>query len=168
MSMKEYPLSAPIAFLIDEEVAAYILLKVTQEDGTTPDAISELLKTPGAFQAAAKNLSSLLNKNDYFDIRDAEEAIEEDVNVVYASAFDGTADASLDLKDWPHSWDRSFSDDYIVFMEPMKSPSYFSTAYENIEAIIQEFRERLEPYGNFPEDFDWSSKLCSISGTYYC
>ena len=60
---------------------------------------------------------------------------------------------------------KSFNYDSIAYVPLDKYPSLFEKAYNNMEEIVEEFQSKLGEY--LPEDFDYRSKICHISGTYY-
>ena len=60
---------------------------------------------------------------------------------------------------------ESYSGDQIFYV-PMRSYStLFKPAYENMEALIAEFKEKLGEY--LPEDFDYRANIRHIVGTYF-
>ena len=63
----------------------------------------------------------------------------------------------------------SDSEDYrneIISYVPVSNfPTLFEKAYENIDEIIDEFKEKLGDY--LPDGFDYRGKIRHISGTYF-
>lgn len=166
MPMKNYPLVAPLAFLIDAEVTAYLVLKQDQGGNDVPDEVQELLDA-GKFGEAAKNKDEVLADNCYFEVVGAREVLSSfDVEHICHSSFDGAV-CHLDRKLNETGVTESYSDDYIVFIEPKHPASLFHAPYENIDEVLSEFKESLCPLGDFPPDFDWAGKLVSISGIYF-
>lgn len=62
-------------------------------------------------------------------------------------------------------WDNSeFFDSDTVYYVPMKKyPQLFGTAYNNMNEVVEEFKERLGEY--LPEDFNYRSHIKHIVGT---
>ena len=60
---------------------------------------------------------------------------------------------------------RVYTCEDIVYVPTSKYPTLFKRAYNNTEEIVEEFKSKLCEY--LPEDFDYRSKICHISGTYY-
>lgn len=66
------------------------------------------------------------------------------------------------------SWyDDSRSYDYeLIAYIPLKNyPTLFKQAYKNMDEIVEEMKSKIGEY--LPEDFDYRSRICHISGTYY-
>lgn len=64
---------------------------------------------------------------------------------------------------WGNS--ESYSYDVIVYVQASCYPTLFKKAYNNMDELIDEFKGKLGQY--LPEDFDYKSRICHISGTYY-
>lgn len=83
----------------------------------------------------------------------------------YISGFTGEAQTIND--DGYVGWGSesvSFSDESIAYV-PLKYPTLFKKAYDNMEEIIDELKSQLGKY--LPEDFDYRSRICHICGTYF-
>ena len=66
------------------------------------------------------------------------------------------------------SWyDDSRSYDYepIAYIPLRNYPTLFKQAYNNMDEIVEEMKSKIGEY--LPEDFDYRSRICHISGTYY-
>ena len=80
--------------------------------------------------------------------------------------FNGEAHELSD--DGMFSWyDDSHSYDYepIAYMPLKNYPTLFKQAYNNMDEIVKEMKSKIGEY--LPEDFDYRSRICHISGTYY-
>lgn len=167
MSMHDYPLTAPVAFLIDHEVAAYIMLNQDQTNDCVPDGVKKILDADD-FAAAIKRYDRALRDEQYFNIEDAHEVLESyDVDHIYASGFDGSTTALDRSLQEIADKGEDFSDDFIAYLEPMYQASLFNAPYKGIEDLLLEFKNKLAPVGAFPSDFDWASKLVKVEGTYF-
>lgn len=60
---------------------------------------------------------------------------------------------------------KTYSNDSINYVPISRFPTLFKKAYNNMEEIIDEFKTKLGMY--LTEDFDYRSRICHISGTYY-
>lgn len=58
-----------------------------------------------------------------------------------------------------------YNNDELCYIPLSKYPTLFKRAYNNIEEIVDEFKEKLGKY--LTEDFDYRSNICHICGTYY-
>lgn len=164
MSMRDYPVTVPVAFLVDAEVSAYLMVKRDKENDYVPDDVQKILDA-GNFVEDVKNKNKVLEAALYFNVEDAEEILSEfEVEHVFYSNFDGEVN-NLDRQLNETGVSKNCSEDYIVFIEPRYLPSLFHAPYKSIDEVLSEFKEALRPLGDFPPDFDWASKLVSISGT---
>lgn len=66
------------------------------------------------------------------------------------------------------SWDISitYSCDEVYYVPFNKYPSLFQAPYNNIDEIVQEFKEKLGEY--MPENYDYRANLYHIIGTVWC
>lgn len=80
--------------------------------------------------------------------------------------FNGAAQALDD--DGMFSWyadDHSYDFEPIAYIPLRNYPTLFKKAYNNMDEIVEEFKKKIGEY--LPEDFDYRSRICHISGTYY-
>lgn len=61
--------------------------------------------------------------------------------------------------------DESYSSDQIFYINVSSYPTLFKPAYESMDAVIAEFKEKVGKY--LPEDFDYRSNIRHIVGTYF-
>lgn len=87
-------------------------------------------------------------------------------HVDYMSEFTGEAIAIRDTGEpmWgvPH---QVYSYDTCWYAPARKQTRMFGAAYENMDELIAEFRDRLGEY--LPVDFDYRKNLCLVCGTYF-
>ena len=107
----------------------------------------------------------------YDDFDDMEEdeygdALYDDGICEYIGDFTGEAELILDdsLDNWIRSGE-SYSGDQIYYIPVNSYPTLFKPAYENMDALIAEFKEKVGEY--LPEDFDYRSNIRHIVGTYF-
>lgn len=60
---------------------------------------------------------------------------------------------------------ESYSSDQIFYINVSSHPTLFKPAYESMDAVIAEFKEKVGKY--LPEDFDYRSNIRHIVGTYF-
>ena len=60
---------------------------------------------------------------------------------------------------------ESYSSDQIFYIHVSSYPTLFKPAYENMDAMIAEFKGKVGKY--LPEDFDYRSNIRHIVGTYF-
>ena len=85
--------------------------------------------------------------------------------VEYISSFTGESIVINDLGESVWCSGESYGDDVIYFVPTRRISMLFRAAYRDMNELVAEFKERLGEY--LPDDFDYRSKLCHISGTYY-
>ncbi len=81
---------------------------------------------------------------------------------------DFTGEASLLLDDGSNDWIRNgemYDGDRIYYIQVSSYPTIFKAAYENMNALIAEFKEKVGEY--LPEDFDYRANIRHIVGTYF-
>lgn len=168
MSMMTYPLREVGAFLVDELVAAYVLQKDYEKTGEHfSETVKEALEN-GTFYQMAENNAFSLETND-FDCFDPTEAFEvlndviDDIN--HMSEFVGSA-TTLVPERAKRPLDISYSNDCIAYIPASRMPELFSAAYESLDELIDEFKEKIGAY--LPDNFDWAGHICTIDGTYFC
>ena len=105
------------------------------------------------------------------DFEDMEEddygyALYEEGICEYIGDFTGEAGVLLDdgLNDWIRSGEM-YDGDLIYYIPVSSYPTIFKAAYENMNALIAEFKEKVGEY--LPEDFDYRSNVRHIVGTYF-
>lgn len=84
----------------------------------------------------------------------------------YIGDFTGEAGILLDdgLNDWMRNGEM-YDGDRIYYVQVSSYPTIFKAAYENMDALIAEFKEKVGEY--LPEDFDYRSNIRHIVGTYF-
>jgi hypothetical protein len=84
----------------------------------------------------------------------------------YVGEFTGEAQELTDEGTYTWHGNREYYDgDILVYVPLLKYPTLFKKAYNDMDEIIAELKDKLGEY--LPDDFDYRSKLCHISGTYY-
>lgn len=80
--------------------------------------------------------------------------------------FTGEAKPILDdgLNDWTRGGEY-YSYDQLYYIPVGSYPTLFRSAYENMDALIAEFKKKVGKY--LPEDFDYRSNIRHIVGTYF-
>ena len=83
----------------------------------------------------------------------------------YISEFTGEAQ-ELDGQGMYWGGDsKDYSCDVIVYVHATNYPTLFRKAYNNMDELVEEFKEKIGEY--LPEDFDYRSRIRHISGTYF-
>lgn len=85
--------------------------------------------------------------------------------VEYISEFTGE---SMEIDDDGRSvWNtgETYDSDRIYYVSVLKYSTLFKAAYENINELVSEFKERLCEY--LPADFDYRNNVRHIVGSYY-
>lgn len=105
------------------------------------------------------------------DFKDMEEneygdALYEEGICEYIGDFTGEAGILLDdgLNDWIRNGEM-YDGDRIYYIQVSSYPTIFKAAYENMDALIAEFKEKVGEY--LPKDFDYRSNIRHIFGTYF-
>lgn len=178
MSMNTYPLIVKKAFIVDEEVAAYIQRTFDTRMKYLPEEIANMSDAEFA-EAAKKGNITLCNGEPYvdnmcniLDILQQYSCSENDF--FFVNEFDGEVEYCHVRKDGAYMEDgadfdpltRNFEEDYIVCAEPEKNADYFSRSYESEDELIAEYKEHLSEF-NFPENFNWKAHIVDICGTYF-
>ena len=83
----------------------------------------------------------------------------------YIGEFSGEARQLRDtgIIDWDKI--KYYHDCEIVYVPMSCYPTIFKSAYNNMDEIVREFKSKLGKY--LPNDFDYRSRICHISGTYF-
>lgn len=106
---------------------------------------------------------------DYFEDMEEDEygdALYEEGICEYIGDFTGEAGILLDngLNDWISNGEM-YDGDRIYYIQVSSYPTIFKAAYENMDALIAEFKERIGEY--LPEGFDYRANIRHIVGTYF-
>ena len=106
---------------------------------------------------------------DYFEDMEEDEygdALYEKGICEYIGDFTGEAGILLDngLNDWISNGEMYYGDQ-IYYIQVSSYPTIFKAAYENMDALIAEFKVKVGEY--LPNDFDYRANIRHIVGTYY-
>lgn len=106
---------------------------------------------------------------DDLEERDEDEygyALYEDGICEYIGEFTGEAGIIYDdgMNDWLKDGER-YDCDTIYYIPSSSYPTLFKAAYENMDALIEEFKSKVGDY--LPEDFDYRANIRHIVGTYW-
>lgn len=170
MSMNTYPLTENAGFAIDIHTAALIVLMDNIKRDQCSDAVKKLLETETPMAIIYKKLIPDEEFDDYYDAQYAYEILtDDDVDgVVFASEFTGEVtalDQQINLA-FPLPLDEEYQDDFLVYIEPNHMPDYFLRAYDCVNDLLDEYKEKLAPY--LPAEFPIDRNVAKISGTYFC
>ena len=106
--------------------------------------------------------------DDFEDMDEDEygDALYEEGICEYIGDFTGEAGILLDngLNDWISNGEM-YDGDRIYYVQVSSYPTIFKAAYENMDALIAEFKEKVGEY--LPDDFDYRSNIRHIVGTYF-
>ena len=85
--------------------------------------------------------------------------------VEYISEFTGESIEIMDSgrDNWPLS--ENWNDDSIWYVPASNCLCLFAKAYENIDEMAQEFKDKIGEY--LPDDFDYHEHIRHIVGTYF-
>lgn len=158
------PLTEPLAFLVDDEVTAWLLLKQAKMKHTVSDDVQRLLDA-GKFHIAAQEYDPALNNAGLFERNEAAEFLEDygiDIHII--ENFDGSV-TYLDDNLQPRQTECC-TNGYLVLLTPDENPSFFRAAYTGLGDIIAEFQRKLARTGAFPDGFPYYDHLVRIKGTY--
>lgn len=83
----------------------------------------------------------------------------------YQSEFTGEVFGITDsgATDWKN--EKFYRSDTVVYFPLRSYCTLFKAAYRNMDEIINELEDAFGEY--LPEDFDYRSRICRITGTYY-
>lgn len=167
MNMQTYYLSCPLAFLIDEEVAAHINKEVYLRSGMEIPSEVQTLIDSGRFSEAAKDIKNeALNNAGFFDIHMAVENIglqRDDIDCVLVPEFEGWVNR---LSTNGHPIESRKIDDTIAYIEAIESPSPFKAAYKSMQEFVQEIRQTFKGTGFLPDGLKIEEHVVEIHGTY--
>ena len=163
MSMNTYPFKETGAFLVDEEVAAYIILAADRACKMVPAEIEALLNS-GEFAALAKDGKLPC---DYSDTSTALDSFRDlGGEMCFCSEFEGEAHSIFDDE---LDSERSWSTDILCYMPAAREPELFRAVYLDPRELIDEHKNAFDDAGVvLPEDFNWKSHIVYIEGTYCC
>lgn len=106
--------------------------------------------------------------DDFDDMEEDEygEALYDEGICEYISCFTGESTIVTD-DGYDEYWksNERYSGDTIYYISVGLYPTLFKAAYENMDALIAEFRSKLGEY--LPEDFDYRANIRHIVGTYW-
>lgn len=106
--------------------------------------------------------------DDFEDLEEDEygDALYEKGICEYIGDFTGEAGILFDdgMNDWMKNGEM-YNGDRIYYIQVSSYPTIFKAAYENMDALIEEFKEKVGEY--LPEDFDYRSNIRHIVGTYF-
>jgi hypothetical protein len=106
--------------------------------------------------------------DDFEDMEEDEygDALYEEGICEYIGDFTGEAGVLLDngLNDWISNGEM-YDGDRIYYIQVSSYPTIFKAAYENMDALIAEFKEKVGGY--LPDDFNYRANIRHIIGTYY-
>lgn len=125
-----------------------------------------LLMTADMLMSIASKVCDDYNENDYLDDPWAfNDMLYEKGIVDYISEFTGESMEILD--EGQTTWDsgETWQCDNIWYISASNYPSLFKKAYENIDEMVQEFKEKLGEY--LTDDFDYRKQIRHIVGTYF-
>lgn len=60
---------------------------------------------------------------------------------------------------------KEYNNDVIAYIQASKYPTLFRKAYNNMDELVEEFKNKVGEY--LPDDFDYRSRIRHICGTYY-
>lgn len=122
-----------------------------------------LLLTKEMIKAIASKVLDDLEERDEDENGDA---LYEDGICEYIGEFTGEAIYIED--DGEDNWRRSgefYNGDRIYYVNVSEHPTLFKAAYNNMDELIAEFKEKVGDY--LPEDFNYRAHIRHIVGTYF-
>jgi hypothetical protein len=125
-----------------------------------------LLITREMLKIVASNVCDDYTDDDYEDDEFAfNEVLYDEGFVEYIGSFTGEAIAINENGEniWGDS--ESYDDDYIYYVPTTTVSTLFKVAYNNVDELIEEFKEKIGEY--LPDDFDYRKYIRHISGTYF-
>ena len=85
--------------------------------------------------------------------------------VEYISEFIGEAICVRDDGTDDYRNSKTYDSDTVYYIPVSKISTLFKAAYNNIDEMIEEFKDRVGKY--LPDDFNYRPYVCHIVGTYY-
>lgn len=161
------PIYEPAAFVIDESTAAWIIRRHwLDSDKDIPEDLLERISDETEFAETIKNLDTHLVAYGSFSVFSAYEILLDDG--IFAVLCDGFTGSVSPIYDPSMTIDQTVSveyeDDRIALIISEKKPGLFYAAYDNLEELTEEFRNKLRSY--FPADFDYKNHIASVTGIY--
>lgn len=101
-------------------------------------------------------------ENDMYSII---EDVVDKLGIEYISSFTGETYQLLDDGDIDWADSGFFNDDMIYYIHVSKYPNIFEKAYESMDELLAEFKEKIGKY--LPSDFDFRGHTKHIVGTYF-
>ena len=83
----------------------------------------------------------------------------------YISDFTGEAQELNEQGSYWGGDSINYYSDVIVYVQARHYPTLFRKAYNNMDEIVEEFKNEIGEY--LPEDFDYRSRIRHICGTYF-
>lgn len=171
--MNTYPLECKYALLITPSVAAAITLHDFHKEADTtpeiPEAILAALESGRTPYDVATDpaFQDMIREGDWDNVSDAHDILQNnDVDgIVYCSEFDGEANTSEGFGDGARIV-MNYDDDFIAMLVPLEDASLFEAVYEDYASLLDEYKERLEPYVG--PGFPYARFIADVSGTYFC
>lgn len=180
----------PLAFIIDWQVAPYIILASDKCSHTTPPEIQTMVNS-GRFQDVLKGpyRPSQLGAANYLDPVNASVALGVRFSIftdsyvnIYGRIHYLDKNGDIEYTKCIHT--KEFTkqvtfedknglpirseeceggvDDALVFIRPKKKSTPFKAAYASVDEFITEIKAKLEPLGTFPPDFNWAEHVVAI------
>ena len=103
------------------------------------------------------------NENDHFC--DVAEEVADRLGLEYISEFTGEATRIYANGELDYKTSLIYNDDTLYYLPLRKISTLFKPAYNSMEEIIIEVTNKIGEH--LPKDFDYSSNVRSIVGTYY-
>ena len=113
-----------------------------------------------------KIASKVPDNTEHYDICDLGYELNDKGICEYVGSFTGEAQELTD--DGAPTWcgDTKEYDNDMLFYVPLSNyPTLFKKAYNNMDEVISELKEKLGKY--LPDDFDYRTRIHYICGTYY-
>lgn len=101
-------------------------------------------------------------ENDMYSII---EGVVDKLGLEYIIGFTGEAYQLLDDGDVDWVDSDFFNDDMIYYVHVSKYPNIFEKAYESMDELLAEFKDKVGEY--LPDDFDFRGHTRNIVGTYF-
>lgn len=160
--IKTFPLYEKVAFHLDTVCMAHIALYNDMLHNNVPDDVQKLVDD-GRFTTVATTQPDVLPE-DYTDPSEIYDIMQ---RLDYRCILIGNATGEI----MPHFGGptQEFEEEEILYLPPLHELSYYTKPYDDINDIVDEFKRRLkESCRTLPDDFDYKSRICVISGTHWC
>ena len=93
------------------------------------------------------------------------EVIIDTLGLTHISNFTGETSRLLDNGSVNWADTEEYDEDTIYYVPCSVYPSMFTAAYENMDALVQEFKDKIREF--VPDDFDYRSRIHAIQGSYW-